>query len=253
MPESLDAALRDLAAEVAFPPTPDLRGAVAARLHERSRRSWAPVAWPRALVLGIAATVLITGVGVAAVLVIPGLRLTFTPSLPTASVPSNALATRLALGDPVALDAVDARVPAILGQPDEVYSARSGEVITLDSRKVILKVTRMWKGAPTGEVTLRVDSPTSFRFAAGVRYLVYTMRSGERQRAHVCSRTAVLARAEEDLKELERLSKRGEAASRNSTPSMAAKSNNGLHLTRSSRAPGCAYKIGSKLKILATR
>jgi hypothetical protein len=131
MPESLDAALRDLAAEVAFPPTPDLRGAVAARLHERSRRSWAPVAWPRALVLGIAATVLITGVVVAAVLVIPGLRLTFTPSLPTASVPSNALATRLALGDPVALDAVDARVPAILGQPDEVYSARSGEVITL--------------------------------------------------------------------------------------------------------------------------
>ena len=41
------------------------------------------------------------------------------------------MGTRLALGEPVALDAVDARMPARLGRPDEVYSSRSGEVITL--------------------------------------------------------------------------------------------------------------------------
>ena len=129
MPEHLDAALRDLAGEIAFPPTPDLPAAVAARLGER--RSWVPVAWPRALALGVLATLVVAGVVVAAVLVIPGLRLTFTPSLPTPSVPSDALGTRLALGEPVALDAVDARVPTLLGRPDEVYSSRSGEVITL--------------------------------------------------------------------------------------------------------------------------
>jgi hypothetical protein len=107
----------------------------------------------------------------------------------------------------------------------------SGEVTALDSQKVTLKVARMWKGAPTDEVTLRVDSPCSFRFAAGERYLVYTMRAGERQKAHACSRTVLLARAEEDMKELERLSKRREAVSRNDTSSAAAKSNNGMHPT----------------------
>ena len=131
MPDGFDAALRDLATEVAFPPTPDVRGAVAARLAERARRSWVPVAWPRALVLGVAATLLLAGAVVAAALVIPGLRLTFTPSLPTASVPTDALATRLALGERVAPDALDARVPSVLGEPDEAYSSRSGEVITL--------------------------------------------------------------------------------------------------------------------------
>jgi hypothetical protein len=131
MPDGLDAALRDLAAEVAFPPTPDVRGAVAGRLAERPRRSWVPATWPRALVLGVAAALLLAGAMVAAVLVIPGLRLTFTPSLPTASVPTDALGTRLALGERVAPSAVDAGLPGVLGDPDEVYSSRSGEVITL--------------------------------------------------------------------------------------------------------------------------
>ncbi len=112
----------------------------------------------------------------------------------------------------------------------------SGEVIALDSQKVTLKVARMWKGAQTDEVTLRVDSPCSFGFAAGEQYLVYTMRSGERQKAHVCSRTVVLTRAGEDLKELERLSKRRAAASRNGAASAAAKSNNGMHPTANSAA-----------------
>ena len=131
MPDDLDAALRDLATQLAFPPAPDMHGPVAARLAERPRRSWAPVAWPRALVLGVAAALLLAGAVVAAVIVIPGLRLTFTPSLPTASVPTDALGTRLALGERVPLDAVDARVSRVLGEPDEVYSSRAGEVITL--------------------------------------------------------------------------------------------------------------------------
>ena len=131
MPDGLDAALRDLATQLAFPPAPDMRGAVAVRLAERPRRWWAPVAWPRALVLGVAAALLLAGAVAAAVIVIPGLRLTFTPSLPTASVPTDALATRLALGERVPLDAVDARVSRVLGEPDEVYSSRAGEVITL--------------------------------------------------------------------------------------------------------------------------
>lgn len=91
----------------------------------------------------------------------------------------------------------------------------SGEVIALDSQRATLKVGKMWKGAAADRVTLRADSPCSYGFVLGKRYLVYTMRSGDRLKAHVCSRTAALTRAGEDLKELERLSKRGGAASRN--------------------------------------
>ncbi len=131
MPDRLDAALLDLADGIAFPPTPDLRSAVAARLGEAPRRRWTPWAWPRALVLGVAAALLVAGAVVAAAFVLPGLRLTFTPTLPTASVPSDGLASRLALGQRVALEAVDASVPQLIGQPDEVYSGRSGEVISL--------------------------------------------------------------------------------------------------------------------------
>ena len=131
MPDHLDAALRDIAGELAFPPTPDLRGAVAARLTEPTPRAWLPSAWPRSLALATIGLLLITAAAAAAVLVLPGLRLTLTPIVPTPSVPADELATRLALGDRVRLSSVDAPVPGLLGEPEEVYSSRAGEVISL--------------------------------------------------------------------------------------------------------------------------
>ena len=61
----------------------------------------------------------------AAVLLLPGLRITTVPTLPTASVPADPLATRLALGERVPLETVEAAVPSVLGEPDEVYSSAS--------------------------------------------------------------------------------------------------------------------------------
>lgn len=128
MSDHLDAALRDLAIEVDFPATPDLRGAVAVdlgRLPESSLRRWTLA---RSLVLAALAVVLLAA---AAVLVLPGLRITTVPTLPTASVPADPLATRLALGQPVPLETVEAAVPSVLGEPDDVYSSRGGEVISM--------------------------------------------------------------------------------------------------------------------------
>ena len=131
MPDRLDTALVDLADNLAFPPTPDLRRAVVTRLSQTPRRSWMPALWPRALVLGVGAALLVAGAVMAALLVLPGLRLTFTPALPTGPVPVDPLATRLALGERVSVDSVDGPVPLVLGEPDEAYSSRSGEVISL--------------------------------------------------------------------------------------------------------------------------
>ena len=127
MPDYLDAALRDLAIEIEFPASPDLRGAIAADLGSLPVRS--PLRWTiaRSLVLAALAIVLLAA---AAVLLIPGLRITTVPTLPTASVPADPLATRLALGERVPLETVEAAVPSLLGEPDEVYSSRAGEVIS---------------------------------------------------------------------------------------------------------------------------
>jgi hypothetical protein len=131
MPDRLDAALRDLGSELAFPPTPDLRHAVVARLNEPAPRAGLRPAWPRSFALATIALLLIAAAAAAAVLVLPGLRLTPTRTLPTASIPADGLATRLALGERVRPSSVDARVPGLLGEPDEVYSAGDGEVISL--------------------------------------------------------------------------------------------------------------------------
>lgn len=131
MNDRLDALLRATAAEIAFPPTPDLRGSVLGRLARPERRGWIPVAWPRALVLAVITLLALAGTVAALALLLPGLRLTFVPSLPTASVPEGPLAIRLALGEPIAAETVGAGVPQALGPPDEAYVIGDHEVLSL--------------------------------------------------------------------------------------------------------------------------
>jgi hypothetical protein len=131
MDDRLDATLQRIAADVAFPPTPDLRGAVAERLAAPDRRRWWSWPVPRALVLAVLVTIVLAASVAAAVLVLPGLRLTLVPTLPSPDVPDEPLATRLALGEPIAVDALTVAVPAELGVPDEAYVLGDGEVVTL--------------------------------------------------------------------------------------------------------------------------
>lgn len=131
MDDRLDAALRELAPEI-FPPTPDLRTSVAAQLRRPARRPWwEPAAWPRAIALAVIVTLLVAATATALVIAVPGLRLTLLPTLPTPQVASEPLATRLALGEPIAPETVGAGMPAVLGVPDEAYVAGDGEVLSL--------------------------------------------------------------------------------------------------------------------------
>jgi hypothetical protein len=129
MDDRLDAALHALATDVAFPSTPDLRAGLADRLQEPPRRWWWPVAWhaPRAVVLALVATLLLAATATALVLVLPGLRITTVPVLPSA----HPLAAGLALGQPIGPETVDAGVPAVLGSPDEAYVIGDHEVRSL--------------------------------------------------------------------------------------------------------------------------
>jgi hypothetical protein len=130
MTDRLDAALADLTGAVDFPPTPPLRAAVAERLAQPARRGWlAPV--PRALALALVGLLVLATAAAALVILVPGLRLTLAPTLPTASVPADPLGTRLALGAAVPVDEVAGFAPASLGPPDEAYVIGDEEIVSL--------------------------------------------------------------------------------------------------------------------------
>lgn len=134
MTDRTEDALRDLAAALAFPPTPDMRRAIADRLLQPpppSRpRAW-PGVWPRAIVLAVLLSILGVAVATALVLVLPGLRLTVVPTLPSADVPAGPLATRLVLGEPISPDAIANGIPSVIGPPDEAYIAGDAGVVSL--------------------------------------------------------------------------------------------------------------------------
>jgi hypothetical protein len=132
----LDAALRELAVDVHFPPTPDLRQFVAGRL-TRPGGGWRlRPAWRLAVVAAIVATLVIVAAVAAIAFGLPGLRILLVPEVPpSASVPAHG--ERLGLGAISSLDAAadgfdgGMALPAAIGQPDEVYLASDGSVVSL--------------------------------------------------------------------------------------------------------------------------
>ena len=104
---------------------------------------------------------------------------------------------------------------------------------------VRFKVERWWKGYDVTEVFLFTEqyqavdfsisvSDCAIQFEAGKRYLVYANFFFDRLRASYCSRTAVLERAKEDLKILNRLESKTEKAG----PFYSPKRNKRLERTR---------------------
>lgn len=66
---------------------------------------------------------------------------------------------------------------------------------------VRMRVLRHWKGAPAREVVVHTHLRTDcgYEFAAGRTYLVYALRAGDILHTSICTRTAPLDRATEDL------------------------------------------------------
>jgi len=150
--DDLEANLVDLGAAIAFPATPDLAGAVAARLHDTASSALAP-SWPRpirrslarSLLLAAALALLVVGGAFAVRFGLDLLSIEFGPlPSPAPSASAEAVAPGvsasaspspsagpvgrgLRLGAPTTLDDVraetpfDILVPAELGPPDAVY------------------------------------------------------------------------------------------------------------------------------------
>jgi len=125
-PVSLDAALRGLAADVAFPAVPDhMTAGVASRLAGRTPapRRWR---WTRALLIAAGLTLLAAATVAALAWALPGLRI-----VPVASVPAApGLGSGLALGDAAAPGEAAPFTIAALGVPDATYRSPDGGVTT---------------------------------------------------------------------------------------------------------------------------
>jgi hypothetical protein len=129
MTDRIDEALVDLGTAVAFPSTPDLRRTVAERLAApRAPRRWFV---PPARRLALAGLLLLAAlvVAAAAFVVVPGLRLTWAPALP--SVAADPLGARMALGASIPVSDAARHEPAALGAADEAYAIGDDDIVTL--------------------------------------------------------------------------------------------------------------------------
>jgi len=166
----LEAALRDLAGAVDWPPAaplvgPDVAMRVRVRLVEHPSRAagrfgWPAMPWRRALLLALTALLALAAIAGAVGLGLPGLRLILgqpsaspPPSVePSRTVPPGPPGSSLRLGDPVELGEVVAltgtppRLPtdAAIGAPDAVYvdPSRGNQVAVVWSTSSTLPATR---------------------------------------------------------------------------------------------------------------
>lgn len=178
-PDELEAGLTDLAAALAFPPTPDIATAVSSRLRA-PLRAHRPVALPpplrrsvpRSLLLAAALALLIVGGALAVRFGLDLLSIEFGPVPSTAPRPTEAPGpgtgaspgaptpglpgTGLGLGEPLTLEAAraaatwDLRTPIGLGPPEAVYlgsASLRGQVAFVYAPRAALPASDLLGGA----------------------------------------------------------------------------------------------------------
>ena len=82
----------------------------------------------------------------------------------------------------------------------------SGIVVSsADPVKVTFEVSKIWKGTNYKTLvvtTSRYEESCGYLFKQGEEYIVYTYGEGDKLNTGICSRTKLLANAQEDLREL---------------------------------------------------
>jgi len=118
-------------------------------------------------------------------------------------------------GDPQPLSEEEKR--AILRREfNQSIAVFAGEVVEIDEFNVKFKISKMWKGDSTNELTMstgriKIDethvrsSSCDYRFKLGEKYLVYAGKFEGGLVAYKCTGTKPFADAERDLKELDNL------------------------------------------------
>lgn len=172
MSDRIEARLADLAGALAFPPTPDLAGAVGARLRAGGPRASRGLLVPfrsirRSLLLAGALTLLVVAGALAVRLGLDLLQIRFGPFPTLAPSPSAVggsespagsapLGASLGLGQPISLDdalgisSMRVLVPELLGPPDIVYAggpALRGQIAFVYAPRDTLPLSGLLGGA----------------------------------------------------------------------------------------------------------
>ena len=99
-------------------------------------------------------------------------------------------------------DAVFRGVVTDMEKPAQFFGGSSGDLV-----EVTLEVEETWKGVETKEVIVQTaisSASCGFEFEVGKEYLVYARQTGEGLHVSLCSRTAAIEYATNDLDELEK-------------------------------------------------
>ena len=144
----IEALLGDLAADVAWPATPDLRAAVLARIEGTAAPERRPANRPvvrliRVLALAAALVLVVAGMAAALGYRLPGFDLIFIEPAPSAGTGLD-LGVSLPLGEALAIERPRVMVPAEIRPPDAAWGLGSGD------QRII---TLAWRAAD-GEATL---------------------------------------------------------------------------------------------------
>jgi len=144
----VEAVLRDVAAGATWPPTPDLRAAVVARIGREGIRPAAGAAprpalrLGRALALAALALLLLAGAAAALGYRLPGLDILFVERLPPAGTGLD-LGTAVPIDQAIAVDQPRVLVPATLPRSDTAFELGTGD------RRIVTLAYRADPGEPT--------------------------------------------------------------------------------------------------------
>ena len=117
--------------------------------------------------------------------------------------PSTSYACSCAAPGPVD-EELERSAAVFRGEVKAVVDEKAGNALQSSADRIayIIKVDEIWKGIHETEVVVyseRDSASCGFNFAEGQEYLIYANQSGDELHVIICSRTADLVSAEEDL------------------------------------------------------
>jgi hypothetical protein len=120
----------------------------------------------------------------------------------------------------------------------------SGKVIELEENKVKFRVEKIWKGEPVDEITMVIQdkdekgkyvmSSCDYRYKFGEKYLVYAYGSPDELITYVCTRTALLKNADQEMRGLDEIRQPEIRNTEEGAIAVTPKSNNSFNPTRDS-------------------
>ena len=105
------------------------------------------------------------------------------------------------------------------GEDDTQDHVGEEDLVSARQRTATVRITASWKGVEQERLSLRVSPRCGFPFEVGREYLIYARRGAfEEPQVSLCSRTTLLAQADDELDVLSRQLRRSASSTKSGEP-----------------------------------